>query len=246
MIHAQVQPTQDGALLVDAGLAQQPQAQWLDAAYWQALGRAHGVDGGRGGTLFVDTPLGACALRHYRRGGLMTRFTRDSYAWFGAERTRAFREFRLLAALADAGLPVPAPVAARYRRRGLRYRADLLTRRIEAVEPLAARMTAQRLDEALARAVGATLARFHARGVWHADLNASNILVGSDGTIWLLDFDRGRLRKPQLVWQRANLVRLRRSFDKLGARRIIGFDAGFWHPLLAAYHAAMASGGGGA
>lgn len=239
MIHAQVQSTQDGAMLFDASLEPRPQPAWLDRAAWQAQGRARALDGGRGGVLFVDAPIGGCALRHYHRGGLIAQLSRDNYLWLGAERTRAFREFRLLATLADAGLPVPAPVAARYRRHGLRYRADLLTRRIDGVEPLSARIRSQRLDAELATRVGATLARFHARGVWHADLNAHNILVDAAGKVWLLDFDRGRLRKPQLVWQRANLVRLRRSFDKLGARRVAGFDARFWHPLLAAYHAAM-------
>lgn len=242
MIDAQVQSTQDGAWLFDAALAPRPQPDWLDREHWLAQSRAQAAPGGRGGALFVDTPVGACALRHYHRGGLVARVARDAYLWTGAERTRAFREFRLLAGLAGAGLPVPAPVAARYRREGLRYRADLLTRRIPDVETLAARVAAGRFDENLARAVGATLARFHAHGVWHADLNAHNILADAAGAVWLIDFDRSRVRKPQLAWQHANLARLRRSFDKLGARRVAGFDAVFWHPLLAAYHAAMARG----
>ncbi|MBC6943654.1 MAG: 3-deoxy-D-manno-octulosonic acid kinase [Xanthomonadales bacterium] len=243
MIQAQVQATADGAMLLDASLAERPQPEWLERAAWLAQGRARSLAGGRGGVLFVDTPVGACALRHYHRGGLMAQLSRDRYLWLGAERTRAFREFRLLAVMANAGLPVPAPVAARYQRDGLRYRADLLTRRLDGVEPLAARVRAQRLDHGLAAAVGATLARFHAHGVWHADLNAHNILVDVAGKVWLLDFDRCRVRKPQLAWQRANLLRLRRSFDKLGARRVSGFDLSFWHPLLAAYHAAMVEAG---
>lgn len=242
MIHAQVQSTQDGALLFDAGLAPSPQPDWLDREHWLAQARAQAVDGGRGGALFVDTPIGACALRHYHRGGFVARLSRDSYLWSGRKRTRAFREFRLLAALADAGLPVPSPVAARYQREGLRYRADLMTRLVPDAQTLSSRIESQRLDEALARAVGATLARFHLFGAWHADLNAHNILVDADSAIWLIDFDRGRLRKPQLIWQRANLARLRRSFDKLGARRIADFDAAFWHPMLAAYHETMAHG----
>lgn len=240
MIDAQVQSTQDGALLFDAGLAPQPQPDWLDREHWLAQARARVVEGGRGGALFVDTPVGECALRHYHRGGFVARLSRDSYLWSGRKRTRAFREFRLLAALADAGLPVPSPVAARYRRDGLRYRADLMTRLVPDAQTLSSRIAARRFDETLARAVGATLARFHQFGAWHADLNAHNILVDARGAIWLIDFDRSRLRKPLLVWQRANLARLRRSFDKLGAQRIADFDAMFWHPMLAAYHETMA------
>jgi 3-deoxy-D-manno-octulosonic acid kinase len=243
MIDAQVQPTQDGALLFDAALLPRPQPEWLDGAHWLAQSRAHAVDGGRGGAWFVDTPIGACALRHYHRGGLVARLSRDAYAWSGRERTRAFREFRLLAALADAGLPVPAPVAARYRRDGWCYRADLMTRRVPDAQTLSACVAERRHDEMLARAIGTTLARFHRFGAWHADLNAHNILVDARGAVWLIDFDRCALRKPQLAWQRANLARLLRSLEKLGARRIADFDATFWHPMLAAYHAAMTRAG---
>lgn len=242
MIHAQVQSTQDGAFLFDAGLAPSPQPDWLDQERWLAQARAQAVAGGRGGALFVDTPIGTCALRHYHRGGFAARLSRDGYLWSGSKRTRAFREFRLLAALADAGLPVPAPVAARYQRDGLRYRADLMTRLVPDAQTLSARVAAQQLDGTLARGVGATLARFHRFGAWHADLNAHNILVDAGGAVWIIDFDRSRLRRPQLAWQRANLARLRRSLDKLGARRIAGFDAVFWHPMLAAYHETMAQG----
>jgi 3-deoxy-D-manno-octulosonic acid kinase len=44
-----------------------------------------------------------------------------------------------------------------------------------------------------------------------------------------------------MAWQQANLDRLRRSFIKLGAGADLAtFDARFWHPLLAAYHRALA------
>ena len=115
-----------------------------------------------------------------------------------------------------------------------------MTRLVPDAQTLASRIAARQLDETLARAVGATIARFHRFGAWHADLNAHNILVDVRGAVWLIDFDRGRRRKPQLAWQRANLARLRRSLDKLGARRSADFDAAFWHPMLAAYHATMA------
>lgn len=237
MIQAQVQSTADGAIVFDAGLGIRPGPEWFDAARWNPLGRA---SGGRGGVAFVDTPVGACALRHYHRGGLAARLSTDAYLWSGAARTRAFREFRLLARLADSGLPVSLPIAARYVRNGLGYRADLLTRRIDAADTLATRLAHDQLDATLAQRVGRTIARFHGFGAWHADLNAHNILIDARGGISLIDFDRGRLRKPRLAWQQANLARLHRSLVKLGAQRLPGFEARFWHPLLAGYHDAMA------
>ncbi len=233
----------NGAIVFDRALEISPDAVWFDRAHWSALGKLDTHSGGRGEVAFVDTPIGACALRHYHRGGLAARVCADRYLWTGAARTRAFREFRLLADLANLGLPVSPPVAARYVRDGLRYRADLLTRRIENTETLAIRLARASLDPALAQRIGLAIARLHAANVWHADLNAHNILVDDKGVVWLIDFDRGRVRKPKLAWQQANLARLRRSLDKLGAKRQESFDAAFWHPLLAAYHDAMSNSG---
>ena len=236
MIEAQVQSVPRGAIVFDAALARAPDAAWFapDAA-------AQRQRAGRGDVTFFDAPFGACVLRHYRRGGLVARVNRDRYVWTGATRTRGFREFHLLAALHAAGLHVPAPVAARYLREGLHYRADLVTRRIPGVRTLAECLPAGELDAAVAARVGRTLAGFHAHGAWHADLNAHNVLTDASGTVWLLDFDRGRLRTPAMAWQQSNLARLRRSFVKVGAgKNLAEFDARFWHPLLAAYHRALA------
>ena len=59
-------------------------------------------------------------------------------------------------------------------------------------------------------AVGRCIRRFHDFGLCHADLNAHNVMFDGAGAVWLIDFDRGRLRRAGL-WRDANLVRLRRS-----------------------------------
>lgn len=238
MIEAQVQSTANGAIVFDRALGIAPDERWFERAHWSVGGDAPSA--GRGRAAFVETPIGSCVLRHYHRGGLAAKFSSDRYLWTGAARTRALREFDLLARLVNAGLPAPHPVAARYVRDGIGYRADLLTRRIAPAQTLAERLAAGRLTPELAHDSGRTIAAFHDARVWHADLNAHNILVDGNDAVWLIDFDRGRLRKPDLAWQQANLARLRRSFDKLGAGRVAAFDAQFWHPLLAAYHEAMA------
>ncbi len=239
MIEAQVQNDVRGRILFDATLATNADTRWFNPA-----GAPHAsvsVKAGRGAVTFFDAPFGPCVLRHYHRGGFAARVSADRYLWTGAKRTRSFREFRMLAAMHAAGLRVPAPVAARYVREGLYYRADLVTRRIPAAHTLAVLLDTARLDGSLAVEAGKTLATFHAQGVWHADLNAHNILCDERGQVWLLDFDRGRLRTPHIGWQQANIARLRRSFMKLGApQRIVDFDTRFWHPLLAAYHKGLA------
>ena len=109
---------------------------------------------------------------------------------------------------------MPAPVAARYTRKGMHYRADLIMRRIPWVETVAERLARGALDPTLAKRVGATIAQFHSAGACHADLNAHNILVDEHGVVSLIDFDRGSLRKPALAWQQSNVARLRRSFSR--------------------------------
>ncbi|MEO8011997.1 MAG: 3-deoxy-D-manno-octulosonic acid kinase [Dokdonella sp.] len=240
MIEAQVQNNVRGQILFDAALVSGADARWFNPAS-AGDARVSTQTAGRGSVTFFDASFGPCVLRHYHRGGLAARISADRYFWTGATRTRSFREFRLLAELHALGLRVPAPVAARYVRDGLYYRADLVTRRIPGAHTLAVLLETARLDNALAVDVGVTLASFHACGVWHADLNAHNILCDAHGQVWLLDFDRGRLRVPKIGWQQANIARLRRSFMKLGAaKRVVDFDTRFWHPLLASYHRLLA------
>jgi 3-deoxy-D-manno-octulosonic acid kinase len=228
-----------GAMLHDAerlGAAADP--AWLDAAHWQARGPLPRPAGGRGGALRVDTPAGPAILRPYRRGGFIARFNHDRYAWQGEDATRPFREYALLQVMRERGLPVPEPLAAAYRRSGLWYRGALLTGEIADATTLAQRLVdaPSAIDWAL---VGRTVARFHAAGFPHPDLNAHNVLFAG-GHCHLVDFDRGAAAAPDAGWIDANLARLRRSLDKLGApARVAGFEATHWPALCAAHAAAM-------
>jgi 3-deoxy-D-manno-octulosonic acid kinase len=237
----QLQTTADGAIVFDPAVMAQVgvsvpfDPQWFEAAHWQAQG-AEIARSGRGGAMYVDAPFGRCVLRHYKRGGMVASVMGDHYLWTGAERTRSFAEFRLLAELHGRGMRVPAPVAARYSRQGVHYRADLITRRIEDATTLADLIANDGCNAEVAARVGATVAEFHAAGAYHADLNAHNVLLVDDN-VWLVDFDRGQLRMPARAWQLANLARLRRSLLKLGAagNGESVFDRDVWNPLMAAY-----------
>lgn len=227
-------PTADGAIVYDPRTFNHFEPAWLDPGAWPGQGDVPDAPG-RGAVRFVTGEAGDFALRHYRRGGLAGRLLDDEFLWLGQAATRPFREFRLLAQLAAAGLPVPAPAAAGYRRSGALYRGDILTRRLPGVRSLAGVLGERDLDTGEWRRVGATIRRFHDAGVCHADLNAHNIQLGRDGTVWLLDFDRGRFRRPG-AWRRRNLARLLRSLDKLRAR-VGGFRyrPDDWRELVAGY-----------
>jgi 3-deoxy-D-manno-octulosonic acid kinase len=128
-------------------------------------------------------------------------------------------------------------VAARYVRSGLVYRADLITVRIPDVVPLSTRMAAGPLDAALWSRIGACIGRFHAAGVYHADLTAHNLQVDGRDQVFLLDFDRGRVMPGPGPWRQRNLDRLHRSFTKITADGTAAFGPAEWSGLLDGYAA---------
>ena len=185
--------------------------------------------------MIVKGEPGEFVLRHFLRGGLIGRFVSDSYLWLGEEATRSFSEWRLLAELAGMDLPVPIPAAARYTRQGLRYRADLLTVLIPDVVPLSVRIASGPFPDSLWHEVGTGIAPFHQAGVFHADLNAYNVQIDKNDKLWLIDFDRGRLRRPG-SWQQKNLARWHRSLQKI--KRLdptLHYSESNWSTLLEGY-----------
>lgn len=173
------------------------------------------LKGGRNAVHFVGSKLGRWVIRHYCRGGLVGKVNHDRYRWAGLSETRAWREMHLLSELVTRGLPVPKPVAARVIRRGFYYRADIITEELKNAEPLSAALRQEHLTLDLWFEIGQTIRCFHDAGVYHADLNAHNIMIRGEAAIYILDFDRGEIREPKGDWQQDNIRRLRRSLDKL-------------------------------
>lgn len=206
--------TAGGAILYDPSKVSNAGPWLFDRDGWRARGALTELPGGRGSIAFIDDGTRHWALRRCLRGGLPARVTHDRYAFLGETRVRSFHELRLLAQLTGLGLPVPAPVAAIYRREFLTYTAQLITEQLPTRTSLADRVLAGTLSMAGWAAVGRCLRRFHEAGVAHADLNARNIMLDDRDEVWLLDFDGGRLRDPG-AWQQAALARLERSLAKI-------------------------------
>jgi 3-deoxy-D-manno-octulosonic acid kinase len=226
-----------GRMLYDTHRTSNFSAEFFEPEYWRRHDAVEGTARGRGTTWFVRSGDSSFVLRHYRRGGLMARISKDRY-WFTSEsETRSFAEWYLTYHLFRAGLPVPVPIAARYQRRGMLYRADIITQRIENSESLAARLARGPLPLSQWIAVGRTLRRFHDAGVHHADLNAHNILLTPE-QVYVIDFDRGTLRKRGW-WADTTLVRLYRSLEKVTLLTAPeSFTDEDWHSLLAGYREA--------
>jgi 3-deoxy-D-manno-octulosonic acid kinase len=232
-------PIDGGELIFDAARIKRLSPQCLNVSWWQRQGTVRAAAAGRGAAALIDARGRQLVLRHYRRGGLVQHLVSDRYCWLGRGRTRSLAEWRLLFLLRRQGLPVPVPLAAGYRRDGPWYTADILLERIRDAETLALRLATAALPITQWVLIGHAIHRLHACGVDHADLNAHNILLDTAGKVWLIDFDRARLRKRGL-WCDANLARLHRSLEKIALALPAGrYTRLHWAALLRGYLAPL-------
>lgn len=193
--------------------------------FWRKKNAVIGQAKGRGTTLFVqNTPDSCWVLRHYRRGGLAGRILNDQFLYTGLANTRPFQEMRLLNTMCDAGLNVPTPVAAQVTQKGLIYRADLITQRIDTAVDLHHHLTEQPLSDSLWEEVGRAVRKMHNLQVYHHDLNVRNIMLDAREEVWIIDFDRCDQRSGE-QWKEQNLARLYRSLQKELGR----CPAFYWH-----------------
>ncbi len=224
-----------GSILYDASCVVKPDDELFTPAYWAGRTAIAATTGGRGQVVFIRDGSRHWVLRHYRRGGLIARWVDDSYLWTGEDRTRSFREWRLLSMLHQEGFPVPVPVAARYVRSGPSYCADLITTEIPDARTLADRITGAALALPVWRDIGRVIARLHHRGVHHVDLNAHNLMVGSGSEVHIIDFDRACVRAGG-AWQAAVIARLKRSLEKIKRQRVgVYFGDAEWQALMDGY-----------
>ena len=214
--------------------AEAPVPAWFDARGWRRSGAVALETSGRGEVLIVAHGDETWVLRHYRRGGLVARFIDDHYLWLGAERARAFREWRLLRKLRAVGLPVPAPVAAHVHRTGIIYTADIITEYLPNTRKLSWFIEQGRVPADCWQRVGAMIRSVHDHGVDHPDLTAHNILLDEAGAPFLVDFDNAE-QKPPGDWLRLGLERFNRSLRKVALETGTEFDAAAWAAVEAAY-----------
>lgn len=232
--HSIIKKTRSSALVVNSNYPDVSE-DWFSPEYWGELAQTV-TTGGRGGAWFLANGQKGMVLRQYRRGGMVAHVSERSYLFTGFENSRAIVEFHLLQALKYKCLPVPTPIAAYARKRhGIYYRAAILVERIQGAQPFPE--SSSLAEEDLWCRVGRTLRQFHDEGLDHVDLNCDNILI-AEGRVYLIDFDRCRLRsdkRPDAQWKKRNLDRLRRSVEKRCQALSTDARERLWQRLLQSY-----------
>ncbi len=204
-------------------------ASWLLAPTLELPADATPVaSGGRGAAFRVRLPDGTrSVVRRYRRGGLLGRWIRETYLGVVA---RPLRELAVTVEARRRGVAAPEVLAARVEGRFV-YRGVLVTAELPDARTLVDAL-ATAPDAAARQAMAASAARavgvMHRAGVFHADLNMTNLLTRSTAggvEVAVLDFDRARVGRAPLGARACarNLRRLARSLRKLDpAGRLAG------------------------
>ena len=228
---------QDRHILYDAQFP--VTSQWFNRAKLPEIAQISGVsESGRKPSLFFKIDGREYMLKHYYRGGMMARWLKDGYLYTGSRRVNVFREWRLLHQLQRWHLPVATPCAASFVYQLMFYTADIILGSCRPARPVSSLLREQKIAEKHWRLIGQMIRRFHDKNVYHADLNAHNILLLPDkDQVYLVDFDRGFICTKSSPWRQANIDRLARSLQRLSNQYGSSFhyDADDFAALMDAY-----------
>ena len=156
----QIKQTNQGAIAFCVSAAQGITTEWFDVDFWQQRSAVTGSSKGRYITWFVkpaaeasqnEAPVDSDSewvLRHYYRGGLIEKLSKDKYLFTGLHQTRAVAELALLTQLFNEGFAVPRPIAANVVRSGLHYRADIIIERVAGAQDLVAKLGTATMTDA--------------------------------------------------------------------------------------------------
>jgi tRNA A-37 threonylcarbamoyl transferase component Bud32 len=174
---------------------------------------------GRGTMLkFPLTEEHAGIVRKYKRGGMVRLVLRDSFFF----RNRPLSEFLTHCVLVERNLPVPLLLGVCWKQQGCFISGALATKEIAGSDlDTWLRYCNHTIEEktAMLHLCGQTIRLFHDTNVYHRDLQLKNIFVHNNTPV-LLDFDGATIDRPvRRFWRGYSLLRLKRSFDKLGHER---------------------------
>jgi 3-deoxy-D-manno-octulosonic acid kinase len=185
-----------------------------------SIERSEGVTsrGGRGQTLLFKKDGRDLVLRHYKRGGVFGKLVSDSFFLFEPHSHRAYDEFTLLNKMLEMSLPVPKPVIAREIKSGFGIVQDIVIERLNGYTDLSYVIAQRHLSSEEFISIGQTIKSFFDNNILHTDLNIRNILLGQNGGVSVIDFDKCFHVELTSSDKEEMINRLLRSFRKELAR----------------------------
>lgn len=198
---------------------------------------------GRGLVYFFTLKDKNLVLRHYKRGGLVAKISNDSFLFSSIALTRCYKELEVLQHLRNNKVNVPRPIAGKVSRRGLFYKADIITELVPNAIELHELLQCEALTAATWQAIGLQIQKMHKAQVFHGDINVKNIMLtkqSSPAIIHLLDFDKCDIKHGN-GWKNANLLRFKRSLLKQkanheGKQQAYHYCPSDWEELLKGYN----------
>ena len=151
------------------------------------------VLGGRAGSGSVELEgLGRLFVKRYAHGGLLRRLTAQRFLNVGP--CRSMREFQMLEYVRGLGVNAPRPVM--YITRGTIFYATWLvmeelqnTRTLVELAEDSSDQASRQLQVTMG-ALGEQLYTLIRNRVLHVDFHPGNVLVGADGEVYIVDFDK--------------------------------------------------------
>jgi len=193
---------------------------------------------GRGIVYFFTLATNKLVLRHYKRGGFVGKVINDKFIFTGIDNTRCHQELTVLQHLREAGVNVPAPIAGRVEKKGIFYRADIITQAIDNCNELHEILHESVVSDEIWQAIGVEIRKMHNAQVYHGDINVKNVLLNMQtgiAKVHLLDFDKCRIKSGD-EWKELNLVRFKRSLTKQSSKFAnYNYEQRNWDSLESAY-----------
>ena len=169
---------------------------------------------GRGKTYEIEFEGNRFILKHYIRGGFISKISYDKYFFDAIASSRAVKEYNFLNNLYSKGLPVPKPAALQVIINRFTYTADLITCKINNEGTLNDFVQTGKMNSNLWSNLENTLQKFYEENVYHSDLNTKNIIIDKASKFYLLDFDNSYFFYKNKLFKKS-VMRLERSLSKL-------------------------------
>ena len=170
---------------------------------------------GRGKAYEIEFEGNRFILKHYIRGGFISKISYDKYFFDAIASSRAVKEYNFLNNLYSKGLPVPKPAALQVVINKFTYTADLITCKINNEGTLYDFVQAGKMNSNLWNNLENTLQKFYDENVYHSDLNTKNIIIDKASKFYVLDFDNSYFFYKNKLFKKS-VIRLGRSLSKLG------------------------------